>query len=89
MCIHLPQRFLARTLRLKGMQRAFQKFNVLEKAQTHFVLDDKPDYLQCVRFLNEALARRPRPDCLICGNDRVALVAYQHLLFLAFASRKI
>ena len=84
MCIHLPQRFLAKTLRLKGMQRAFQKFNILEKAQTHFFLDDKPDYLQSVQFLNEALARRPRPDCLICGNDRVALVAYQHLLSLGF-----
>jgi DNA-binding LacI/PurR family transcriptional regulator len=80
MCIHLPERFVAKTLRLKGMQRAFQQFNVLEKDQTHFVLDDEPAYMQCVQFLNEALARRPRPDCLVCGNDRVAFVAYQHLL---------
>jgi len=71
-------------LRLRGMQRAFQKFNVLEKNQTHFVLDELPDYLQCARFLDQALAQRPRPDCLICGNDRVALVAYQHLLSLGF-----
>lgn len=79
-CIHLPQRFVAKGLRLKGMQRAFRQFNVQEKDQVHFVLDDKPDYLHAVQFLNEALARHPRPDCLICGNDRVALVAYQHLL---------
>jgi DNA-binding LacI/PurR family transcriptional regulator len=83
-CIHLPQRFVAKTLRLKGMQRAFQKFNVLEKNQIHFVLDEVPDYLQCARFLDQALAQRPRPDCLICGNDRVALVAYQHLLSMGF-----
>jgi DNA-binding LacI/PurR family transcriptional regulator len=80
MCIHLPERFVAKALRLKGMQRAFQKFNILEKDQTHFVLDDEPAYMQCVQFLDEAIAKRPRPDCLICGNDRVALVAYQHLL---------
>jgi DNA-binding LacI/PurR family transcriptional regulator len=80
MCIHLPERFVAKTLRLKGMQRAFQKFNILEKDQTHFVLDDEPAYMQCVQFLDEAIAKRPRPDCLICGNDRVAFVAYQHLL---------
>jgi hypothetical protein len=44
------------------------------------------DYLQAVQFLNEALARRPRPDCLICGNDRVALVAYQHLLSVGLST---
>ncbi len=80
MCIHLPERFVAKTLRLKGMQRAFQQFNISEKDQTHFVLDDEPAYMQCVHFLDEALAKRARPDCLICGNDRVAFVAYQHLL---------
>jgi hypothetical protein len=44
------------------------------------------DYLQAVQFLNEALARRPRPDCLICGNDRVVLVAYQHLLSVGLST---
>jgi DNA-binding LacI/PurR family transcriptional regulator len=80
MCIHLPERFVAKALRLKGMQRAFQQFNISEKDQTHFVLDDEPAYMQSVQFLDEALAKRLRPDCLICGNDRVAFVAYQHLL---------
>jgi DNA-binding LacI/PurR family transcriptional regulator len=79
-CIHLPERFVAKKLRLKGMRRAFEEFNVSEKDQTHFVLVDEPVYMQCVQFLEEALAKRPRPDCLICGNDRVAFVAYQHLL---------
>jgi DNA-binding LacI/PurR family transcriptional regulator len=67
-------------LRLKGMQRAFREFNVAEKDQTHFVLNEETDYLQSVQFHNEALLKRPRPACLICGNDRVAFVAYQHLL---------
>jgi DNA-binding LacI/PurR family transcriptional regulator len=92
LCIHLPEGGVAASLRRKGMQRAFTEFNVAEKDQVHFVLTHKPDhlqsiqfrndpdYLQTVSFLNEALARRARPDCLICGNDRVALVAYQHLL---------
>jgi DNA-binding LacI/PurR family transcriptional regulator len=81
-CIHMPRADPAMALRLHGMQRAFREFNVSEKDQTHFVLNEETDYLQSVAYLNEALAKRPRPDCLICGNDRVALVAYQHLLSL-------
>ncbi|HEV3210431.1 MAG TPA: LacI family DNA-binding transcriptional regulator [Chthoniobacterales bacterium] len=93
-CIHLPKGAVAMPLRLKGMQRAFQEFQISEEAQTHFVLmnrrDKLPsvpkvkeaDYLRTARFLDKALARRPRPDCVICANDRVAFVAYQHLLSL-------
>ena len=96
LCIHLPEGGAAPPLRRKGMQRAFKEFNVAEKYQAHVVLihkpdhlqsvqfRDEPDYLQTVSFLNEALDRRPRPDCVICGNDRVALVAYQHLLSRGF-----
>jgi DNA-binding LacI/PurR family transcriptional regulator len=79
-CIHLPERFVAMPLRREGMQRAFQQFDIPKKSQYHFVLHDEPDYLESVSFLDQALAKRPRPDCLICGNDRVAFVAYQYLL---------
>jgi DNA-binding LacI/PurR family transcriptional regulator len=96
LCIHLPKGSVAMSLRRKGMQRAFREFNVAEKDQAHVILTHKPDhlqtvqfrgeadYLQTVPFLNEALAKRPRLDCVICGNDRVALVAYQHLLSRGF-----
>jgi DNA-binding LacI/PurR family transcriptional regulator len=79
-CVHLPERFVAMPLRRDGMQRAFQQFNIPEKSQCHFILHDEPDYLESVSFLDQALAKRPRPDCLVCGNDRVAFVAYQYLL---------
>jgi DNA-binding LacI/PurR family transcriptional regulator len=92
-CIHLPRAAVAASLRRRGMLRAFQEFKIPEKDQTHFVLKDRrgglhptqvkeADYLQTAQFLDNALARRPRPDCLVCGNDRVAFVAYQHLLSL-------
>ena len=96
LCIHLPEGGAATPLRRKGMQRAFKEFNVAEKDQAHVGLIHKPDplqsvqfrdeadYLQTVSFLNEALDKRPRFDCVICGNDRVALVAYQHLLSRGF-----
>jgi DNA-binding LacI/PurR family transcriptional regulator len=96
LCIHLPEGGAAMSLRRKGMQRAFKQFKVAEKDQAHVILAHKPehlqtvqfraeaDYLQTVAFLNEALGQRPRPDCVICGNDRVALVAYQHLLSRGF-----
>ena len=75
------------------MLRAFQEFKIPEKDQTHFVLKDRrgglhftqvkeADYLQTAQFLDKGLARCPRPDCLVCGNDRVAFVAYQRLLSL-------
>jgi DNA-binding LacI/PurR family transcriptional regulator len=76
LCVHLPEKGTATPLRRKGMQRAFKDFNVQFR--------DEADYLQTVPFLNEALDKRPRPDCVICGNDRVALVAYQHLLSRGF-----
>ena len=78
----MPRADVAMALRLKGMQRAFREFNVPEENQTHFVLNEETDYARSVQYLDEALAKRPKPDCLICGNDRVALVAYQHLLSL-------
>jgi DNA-binding LacI/PurR family transcriptional regulator len=96
LCIHLPEGTTATSLRRKGMQRAFEEFNVAEKDQEHFVLVHKPDQLQSAQFRDEAdylqtaslldqvLDKRPRPDCVICGNDRVALVAYQHLLSRGF-----
>jgi DNA-binding LacI/PurR family transcriptional regulator len=96
LCIHLPEGGAAMSLRRRGMQRAFKEFKVAEKDQIHAILTHKPDhlqsvqfraeadYLQTVSFLNEALAKSPRPDCVICGNDRVALVAYQHLLSRGF-----
>jgi DNA-binding LacI/PurR family transcriptional regulator len=79
-CIHLPEHFVATSLRRKGMERAFQQFNIPEKNQRHFILHDEPDYLESIQFLDQALGQRPTPDCLICGNDRVAFVAYQYLL---------
>jgi DNA-binding LacI/PurR family transcriptional regulator len=92
LCIHLPEGSPAGSLRRKGIQRAFKEFNIAEKDQVHAVLNpkpeniqpvqfrDEPDFLQTVSFLDEAVSRRPRPDCVICANDRVALVAYQYLL---------
>jgi DNA-binding LacI/PurR family transcriptional regulator len=81
-CIHLPSSAVAAGLRRKGMQRAFEEFKIPAKRQIHFVLNEDSNFLQTVQFLNEALEHRPRPDCLICANDRVAFVAYQHLLAL-------
>jgi DNA-binding LacI/PurR family transcriptional regulator len=92
LCIHLPEGSPAASLRRKGIQRAFKEFNIAEKDQVHAVLShkdesiqpvqfrDEPDFLQTVSFLDDALNKRPRTDCVICANDRVALVAYQHLL---------
>jgi DNA-binding LacI/PurR family transcriptional regulator len=92
LCIHLPEGSPAASLRRKGIQRAFKEFNIAEKDQAHAVLSpkpesiqpvqfrDEPDFLQTAFILDDALRRSPRPECVICANDRVALVAYQYLL---------
>jgi DNA-binding LacI/PurR family transcriptional regulator len=64
----------------EGNATSFRDFKVPEKDQTHFVLNEETGYLQSVCYLDKALAKRTKPDCLVCGNDRVALIAYQHLL---------
>src|SRR6516225_349079 len=93
-CIHLPKGAVATPLRRRGMLRAFKEFQIPGKDQTHFLLKDRPseprlaqvdkeaDYLETAQFINKALGKRPRPDCIICANDRVAFVAYQHILSL-------
>jgi len=93
-CIHLPEGAVATPLRRRGMLRAFQEFQISERDQTHFSLKDRPaeltltqvakeaDYLETAQFINKALGKRPRPDCIVCANDRVAFVAYQHVLSL-------
>src|ERR1700736_3326475 len=71
-CIHLPKGAVAMPLRLKGMQRAFEEFQIAEEPQAHIVLTHRSeslqsvpkvkeaDYLRTARFLDKALARRPR-----------------------------
>lgn len=100
LCIHLPEGGAAASLRRNGIRRAFKEFKVAEKDQAHVVLTNKPDFLETVQFRNEAdflqtvpflreaLTKHPRPDCVICGNDRVALVAYQYLLSRGFCIPK-
>jgi len=92
-CIHLPKGAVATPLRRRGMQRAFEEFKIPPTDQHHFIMTDRrdgihaqgikeADYLETAKFLSKALGRRPRPDCLVCANDRVAFVAYQHVLSL-------
>src|SRR5260370_14596281 len=85
---------LVKPWRTTGMLGSFQKFGIPKKHQAHFLLRDRPaeltltqvvkeaDYLETAQFINKALERRPRPDCIICANDRGAFVAYQHVLSL-------
>ena len=40
----------------------------------------KPITCSPFNILIKRWLKRTKPDCLICGNDRVAFIAYQHLL---------
>ncbi|WP_075181063.1 LacI family DNA-binding transcriptional regulator [Pantoea sp. 1.19] len=81
LCIHLPVCTLAGRRRRAGFEQAWREAGLpLPAQQYHLALGDN-HYLDTVSLLAAHLPQgRPDFDVLVCGNDRVAFVAYQYLL---------
>ncbi|WJV24470.1 MULTISPECIES: LacI family DNA-binding transcriptional regulator [Pseudomonas] len=83
LCINLPQSSLAWELRQQGLVRAFAESDVLLGSVPQYNLSTDDAYEETVVALEHQLQGadgKPPFDLLICGNDRIALVAYQYLL---------
>lgn len=83
LCINLPQSSLAWERRQQGLVRALTEagMSVEDVAQYNLSTDDA--YQETLVELERQLrgpGGKPAFDLLICGNDRIALVAYQYLL---------
>lgn len=83
LCINLPRHSLASTLRQQGLQRALTEAGIPLGAVPQYDISADDAYGETLDELRRRLSAsngKPDFDLLICGNDRIALVAYQYLL---------
>ncbi|MGE8353104.1 MAG: LacI family DNA-binding transcriptional regulator [Pseudomonas protegens] len=83
LCINLPQASLAWEQRQLGLCRALAEAGISVADVPQYSLSQDDAYQETVAVLEAQLRESqgtPAFDLLICGNDRIALVAYQYLL---------
>lgn len=82
LCLHLPHARVASDLRRQGLEQAFRD-NQLDPNSLHHVYMDDGDshYLDIPSAILAHMPEgKPCFDSVICGNDRMAFMAYQTLL---------
>lgn len=83
LCINLPQASLAWEPRQLGLCRALAEAGISVADVPQYSLSQDDAYQETLSVLEAQLRESqegPAFDLLICGNDRIALVAYQYLL---------
>lgn len=83
LCINLPQSSLAWEQRQQGLARAFAEAGIAVADVPQYNLSRDDAYQETIAVLESRLGElqgRPAFDLLVCGNDRIALLAYQYLL---------
>lgn len=82
-CLNLPRSSLAWGLRQQGLARALAEAELPLADVAQYDLSTDDAYGETIGALEQQLHSadgRPAFDLLVCGNDRIALVAYQYLL---------
>ncbi|MGL6312358.1 LacI family DNA-binding transcriptional regulator [Vibrio sp. WXL103] len=77
--IMLNQQQPAVALRQQGTKMALSEHQLTMEMFRWRFMGLPCDYHDTIAIINQALADNYDFDCLVCGNDRVALVAYMHL----------
>ena len=83
LCINLPRHSMAWQLRQQGLARALEEAGLALDSIQQYDLSADDGYEEVISELSRQLAESPSVpgfDLLICGNDRIALIAYQFLL---------
>ena len=83
LCINLPQSSMAWGLRQSGLARALGEAGIDAAQVPQYDLSNDDGYQETLVVLEQKLREGEGQapfDLLICGNDRIALVAYQYLL---------
>ncbi|SEJ58619.1 transcriptional regulator, LacI family [Azotobacter beijerinckii] len=83
LCINLPRHSLAWKLRQQGLSRALAEAGIAPESVRQYDLSTDDAYGETIAELERQLREshgKPVFDLLVCGNDRIALVAYQYLL---------
>lgn len=89
LCIYLSNTSLAGKTRRKGAEQAWldagRNLNDIISYHTTTVENNlTQEYMMTVDILKQHCNKKPDFDVLICGNDRIAFVAYQFLLSQGF-----
>ncbi|GKX63119.1 sucrose operon repressor [Pragia fontium] len=82
LCIYLPENILASGPRRAGLELAWREagLDVSALKQVHITYGEE-HYLDTVKMIAQYLTDAgPDFDVLVCGNDRIAFIAYQYLL---------
>lgn len=82
LCLYIPKETLAGKTRREAVEAAWKNANLPSKSlkQYHLALGDE-HYLDVVNLINRHFKnKKPDFDVIICGNDRIAFLAYQVLL---------
>lgn len=77
--IMLNQDLPAVTLRSQGIERALAEQSLSGADYRWRYMSAECDYHDTITIIDKALAENYQFDSIVCGNDRVALVAYMHL----------
>ncbi len=83
LCLYIPQTALAAPIRQQGFLDAWQTNPNAEPAQQFFMQGSPHTYEHGADELAKILAQGTKPfpfDVIVCGNDRIAFLAYQMLL---------
>lgn len=84
LCINLPHHCLAWKLRQQGLLHACTEAGIAPDDIRQYNISTDDAYEETIAELERQLGMsqhaKPDFDLLICGNDRIALVAYQYLL---------
>lgn len=65
--------------RKQGIKDVFIEQQIQDDFRWYYMKDTYCDYHETITMIDQALAENYEFDCLVCGNDRIALVAYMHL----------
>nr|ELR5097810.1 LacI family DNA-binding transcriptional regulator [Providencia rettgeri] len=82
LCLYIPQETLAGKIRSEAVEAAWNNANLPKQSlkQYHLELGDE-HYLDVINLINRHFKnKKPDFDVVICGNDRIAFLAYQVLL---------
>lgn len=85
LCIYLSEQTLAGNIRRRAVEQAWidagRNLNDLSSYHTFYTPDNlAQEYMMTTEILKQHCHNKPDFDVLICGNDRIAFVAYQFLL---------
>ncbi|WP_226692927.1 substrate-binding domain-containing protein [Rodentibacter sp. JRC1] len=82
--LHIPRNYIATKARKEGFEHAFLAQDLEDKIKIdyYFMQEDGENYFEGAKPLMEILQHKKKLDydVIVCGNDRIAFVAYQLLL---------